>query len=109
MARSRAGRREALTFAFLSAGFGALVGVILITLLSGWVANFALRFSSPEYFAVYFLTFASFIGLGGASPLKTIVSMGSASRFASVGMDTVSGNLRLTFDIRRAAQRASAS
>jgi TctA family transporter len=43
---------QALTLAFLSAGFGALVGVILITVLSTWVAKFALRFSSPEYFAV---------------------------------------------------------
>ena len=33
------------------------------------------KFSSPEYFAVYFLAFASFVGLGGASPLKTVVSM----------------------------------
>jgi putative tricarboxylic transport membrane protein len=39
---------QALTLAFLSAGFGALVGVILITVLSTWVAKFALRFSSPE-------------------------------------------------------------
>src|SRR3954468_10514435 len=60
---------QALTLAFLSAGLGALIGVILITFLSTWVANFALRFSSPEYFAVYFLAFASFVGLGGASPL----------------------------------------
>src|SRR6266568_5983263 len=45
---------EALSFAFLSAGFGAFVGVVLITALSSWVAKFALRFSSPEYFAVYF-------------------------------------------------------
>src|SRR6201991_3472917 len=38
---ARQGRAtEALTLAFLSAGFGALVGVILITLLSGWVARF---------------------------------------------------------------------
>ncbi len=57
---------EALSLAFLSAGFGALVGVILITLLSGWVTKFALKFSSPEFFAVYFLAFASFVGLGGA-------------------------------------------
>ena len=48
-------------------------GVIVITLLSGWVAQFALQFSSPEFFAVYFLAFASFVGLGGASPAKTIV------------------------------------
>src|SRR5215203_5621897 len=30
---------EALAFAFLSAGFGALVGVIVITILSGWVTE----------------------------------------------------------------------
>ena len=88
---------QALTLAFLSAGFGALVGVILITVLSGWVAKFALRFSSPEYFAVYFLAFASFVGLGGTSPFKTVVSMGLGFAFAAVGMDTVSGGLRLTF------------
>ncbi|RDJ23216.1 tripartite tricarboxylate transporter permease [Bosea caraganae] len=89
---------EALSFAFLSAGFGAMAGVILITLLSGWVAKFALKFSSPEYFAVYFMTFASFIGLGGASPLKAIVSMGVGFALASIGMDSVSGNVRLTFE-----------
>jgi len=91
------GAAEALTLAFLSAGFGALVGVILITVLSGWVANFALRFSSPEYFAVYFLAFASFVGLGAASPFKTVVSMGLGFAFAAVGMDTISGGLRLTY------------
>jgi len=58
------------------AAFGAFVGVILITLLSTWAAGFALRFGSPEYFAVYFLAFASFVGLGGAAPFKTLVSMG---------------------------------
>jgi putative tricarboxylic transport membrane protein len=90
---------QALTLAFLSAAIGALVGVILITLLSSWVARFALRFGSPEYFAVYFLAFASFIGLGGASPGKTIVSLGLGLAFATVGMDTISGSLRLTYGI----------
>ena len=88
---------EALSLAFLSAGFGALVGVILITLLSGWVTEFALRFSAAEYFAVYFLAFSSFIGLGGAPPLKTAVSIGIGFALAAVGMDTVSGSLRLTY------------
>ncbi|HEX6138110.1 MAG TPA: tripartite tricarboxylate transporter permease [Casimicrobiaceae bacterium] len=90
---------HALTLAFLSAACGALVGVILITLLSNWAAGFALRFGSPEYFAVYFLAFASFVGLGGASPLKTLVSMGLGLAFATVGMDTISGSLRLTFGL----------
>lgn len=90
---------QALSFAFLSAGFGALVGVILITTLSGWVARFALKFSSPEYFAVYFLAFASFVGLGGASPLKTVTSIGIGFALAAIGMDSVSGSLRLTFGL----------
>lgn len=88
---------RALTLAFLSAGFGALVGVILITVLSSWVARFALKFSPPEFFGIYFLAFASFVGLGGASPFKTVVSMMLGFAFAAVGMDTISGSLRLTF------------
>ena len=97
---ARQGRAaHALTLAFLSAAFGALIGVLLITFLSTWAAKFALRFGSPEYFAVYFLAFSSFVGLGGAPPLKTIVSMGLGLAFASVGMDTISGSLRLTFGL----------
>ncbi|WEX08730.1 tripartite tricarboxylate transporter permease [Chelativorans sp. AA-79] len=90
---------RALTLAFVSAGIGAISGVVMITLLSGWVARFALQFSSPEFFAVYFLAFASFIGMGASAPAKTLVSMMMGFAFASVGMDTISGGLRLTFDI----------
>src|SRR5690606_17610805 len=61
---------RALTLAFMSAGVGALVGVVVITLLAGWASNFALQFGAPEYFAVYFLAFAAFIGMGSASPAK---------------------------------------
>jgi putative tricarboxylic transport membrane protein len=88
---------EALALAFLSAGFGALTGVMVTTLLSGWVTRFALEFSSPEYFAVYFLAFASFVGLSGTAPAKTVVSILLGFAFATVGMDTISGGLRLTF------------
>ncbi len=88
---------EALSTAFFSAGIGALTGVIVITLLAGWIAEFALRFSSPEFFAIYLLAFCSFIGLGGGDPIKAAVSLLAGLAFATVGMDTVSGELRLTF------------
>ena len=95
---ARAGRAtQALSFAFLSAGFGALTGVVLITLLSGWVTQFALKFSSPEFFGVYFLAFASFVGLSGAPPMKAAVSIALGFALAAIGMDSVSGSLRLTF------------
>ena len=97
---ARQGRAtEALSYAFLSAAFGALFRVVVITLLAAPAAAFAHKFSSPEYFAVYFLAFACFIGLGGASPFKTLVSAGMGFSLAAVGMDTISGSLRLTFGL----------
>ncbi|MCI0755383.1 tripartite tricarboxylate transporter permease [Teichococcus vastitatis] len=97
---ARQGRAtEALTYAFLSAGFGALVGIIVITLLSSAVASFALRFGPPEYFAVYALAFASFVAFGGGAPVKTIIALGLGFGFGMVGTDTVSGSMRLTFEL----------
>ncbi|MBS7543889.1 tripartite tricarboxylate transporter permease [Ancylobacter oerskovii] len=90
---------RALTLAFTSAGIGALTGVLVITLLSSWVANFALRFGAAEYFAVYFMAFASFIGMSGGSPFKTLVSMMLGFAAATVGIDTISGESRLTFEL----------
>lgn len=96
MAKSGQSTR-ALTLAFMSAGTGALLGVIVITLLAGWASRFALRFGAPEYFAVYFLAFSAFIGMGSAAPVKTIVSLSTGLLLASVGMDNVTGEVRLTF------------
>ncbi|HEY8358622.1 MAG TPA: tripartite tricarboxylate transporter permease [Ramlibacter sp.] len=90
---------EALTAAFTSSFVGALVAVIMITFLAPLVAGFALKFGPPEFFAVYLLTFCSFVGMGKGSPFKTLASMMIGFALASVGMDTVTGQLRLTFGI----------
>ncbi len=95
---ARQGRAdEALTAAFTSSFVGALVAVILITFLAPLVAKFALKFGPPEFFAVQFLTFASFIGMGRGSPFKTLASMCLGFALASVGLDSVTGQLRMTF------------
>jgi putative tricarboxylic transport membrane protein len=88
---------EALTAAFTSSFVGALVAVIVITFLAPLVARFALQFGPAELFAVQFLTFASFIGMGRGSPFKTLASMSLGFALASVGLDTVTGQLRMTF------------
>ena len=93
--QGRAG--EALTTAFTSSFVGALVAVIMITFLAPLVAKFALKFGSPEFFAVYLLTFCSFVGMGKGSPFKILASMSLGFGMAAVGMDTVTGQLRLTF------------
>ena len=93
--QGRAG--EALTAAFTSSFIGALFAVIVITLVAPLVALFALQFGPAEKFAVFFLAFASFIGMGKEPPFKTLVSMMIGFALASVGLDGVTGQLRLTF------------
>src|SRR5438309_857595 len=88
---------EALTAAFTSSFIGSLVAVLLITFLAPGITSFALRFGPPEFFAVYLLTFCSFVGLGREEKHKTIISMTLGLLLAGVGMDTVSGQLRMTF------------
>ena len=88
---------EALTAAFTSSFVGAFVAVLLITFLAPLVASFALKFGPPEFFAVQFLTFASFIGMGRGSPWKTLASITLGFALAAVGLDTVTGQLRMTF------------
>src|SRR4029079_16715162 len=88
---------EALTAAFTSSFIGSLAAVLLITFLAPGIASFALRFGPPEFFAVYLLTFCSFVGLGREDKHKTIISMALGLLLAGIGMDTVSGTLRMTF------------
>ncbi len=93
--QGRAG--EALTAAFTSSFIGAFAAVVMITFMAPLVASFALKFGPPEYFAVYLLTFCSFVGMGKGSPFKVLASMALGFALAAVGIDTVTGQLRLTF------------
>ena len=93
--QGRAG--EALTGAFTSSFVGALFAVIVFTFLAPLIAKFALKFGPPEFFSVYLLTFCSFVGLGKGSPFKIVAAMMIGFALAAVGIDTVTGQLRLTF------------
>ncbi len=88
---------EALTAAFTSSFIGAFFAIVMITFLAPLVAKFALQFGPPEFFSVYLLTFCSFVGMNKGSPFKTISAMMLGFALATVGMDTVTGQLRLTF------------
>lgn len=95
---ARAGRAgEALTAAFTSSFVGALIAVIVLTFLAPIIAEFSLRFGPAEFFAVQLLTFCSFVGLGGGSPWKTVASMMLGFALAAVGIDSVTGQVRMTF------------
>ena len=89
---------QALTAAFTSSFIGAFFAVALITFLAPVLAKFALNFGPAEYFAVQLLTFCSFVGMSKEPPAKVIAAMMLGFALAAVGMDSVTGQLRMTYD-----------
>ncbi len=88
---------QALTAAFTSSFVGAFFAVVLITFLAPVLAKFALKFGPAEFFAVQLLTFCSFVGMSKEPPAKTIAAMMLGFALAAVGMDSVTGQLRMTY------------
>jgi putative tricarboxylic transport membrane protein len=87
----------ALTAAFTSSFIGAAVSIILFTFFAPPLAEWALKFGPPENFAVLMLAFATFTGLGGGDPAKTIFMTLLGLLLSTVGFDIVSGQPRMNF------------
>jgi len=87
----------ALTAAFTSSFIGAFVAIILFTFFAPPLAEWALKFGPPENFAVLMLAFATFTGLGGGDPAKTIFMTLLGLLLSTVGFDIVSGQPRMHF------------
>src|SRR5678816_1206757 len=98
MARNGEGG-QALTAAFTSSFIGAFFSIVLITFFAPLLAEIALKFGPAEFFAIQLLTFSSFVGLGGGNPFKTLVAILLGFILATVGLDIVTGQLRLTFGV----------
>ena len=88
---------QALTAAFSSSFVGALFSIVLITFFAPLLAEVALKFGPPEFFAIQLLTFSSFVGLGGGNPLKSLATILIGFMLSTVGLDIVTGQLRLTY------------
>jgi len=86
---------EALTAAFTSSFIVRWCGAADHFLAPG-IASFALKFGPPEFFAVYLLTFCSFVGLAASRSTRPSSPWRSAPAHGR-RMDTVSGQLRMTF------------
>ena len=90
---------QALTAAFTSSFVGALFAVLLITFLAPLLARFALKFGPAEFFGVQLLTFCSFVGMSKEPPAKTLAAMMLGFALAAVGLDAVTGQLRMTYGV----------
>ena len=89
----------ALSAAFFASFFGSMLSCVLFTLAALPIALFALRFGPPEMLAIMLLAFSTFVGLGGGSVWKTLISTAIGLLLTTVGMDIVTGQPRLTFGV----------
>lgn len=89
----------ALTAAFTSSFIGAFVAIILFTFFAPPLAEWALKFGPPENFAVMLMAFATFTGLGGANPVKTVLMTLLGLLLGTVGFDIVTGQPRMHFGL----------
>src|SRR3989442_8949595 len=87
----------ALTSSFVSSFVGALIATLLFTFLAKEISDRALAFGPPELFGVFVLSFATLIGLGAESPLKSVAMLALGLLLAAVGFDTITGSQRLNF------------
>src|SRR5688572_2531631 len=82
------------------AAFGSFIagtfGLLLLTLAGGPIADFALRFGPPEYFALMCLALVILINLSGSSLQKGLISALAGLFLGSIGLDLVTGEPRFT-------------
>ena len=95
---ARQGRAaKALGIATIGSFVAGTVGVIVVTLLSPVLANFALKFGPPEYFALILLGFTAISAIGGSSLVKGLTSVILGLLISTVGLDIMTGRPRFTF------------
>jgi putative tricarboxylic transport membrane protein len=95
--KGRAG--AALGIAAIASFFAGTVGVVGLSAVAPPLASIALRFGPPEYFALTALGLLLATYLAGDSPLKGLVMATVGLLLGCIGMDPMSGEVRLAFGI----------
>jgi putative tricarboxylic transport membrane protein len=93
--RGRAG--AALTVAAVGSFIAGSLGVIGIVLASSWLADQALRFGPPEYFAMAVAGLLLLSRLSGGSVMHAFVLVAIGLALGTVGMEPISALRRFTF------------
>jgi putative tricarboxylic transport membrane protein len=93
--QGRAG--PALAISAVSSFFAGTLSLVGLTFFAPALANFALAFGPPEYFALMFMGLSLVISLSGRALLKGVIA-GALGLIASlIGQNPLTGATRLTF------------
>src|SRR5687767_12392234 len=93
--KGRAG--AALSVAAVSSFVAGSIGVVGIVLAAAWLADLAVRFGPPEYFAIALAGLALLSRLSGGSVLHAFLMVAIGLALGTIGMDPISALRRFTF------------
>jgi putative tricarboxylic transport membrane protein len=87
----------ALSVSAVGSFLAGSIGVIGIVLFAAWLADQALRFGPPEYFAMTVSGLLLLSRLSGGSAVRALVMVAIGLALGTVGMEPISGFRRFTF------------
>ena len=93
--QGRAG--PALAISAISSFFAGTLSLVGLTFFAPVLANFALAFGPPEYFALMFMGLSLVISLSGRALLKGIIAASLGLIASLIGQNPLTGAARLTF------------
>ncbi len=90
---------KALGMACISSALGGLFSVVVLILLAPVLADLAIKFGPPEYFALAIFGLSMISSLGSKSVVKNLLGGTIGVFIACIGMDSISGFSRYDFGI----------
>ena len=87
----------ALGICAISSFVAGTLGLVGLTFFAPLLADVAVVFGPPEYFALMFMALTLIISLSGRALLKGVISMAIGLMTALIGQDPLTGAARLTF------------
>ena len=87
----------ALAICAISSFVAGTLGLIGLTFFAPLLADIAVVFGPPEYFALMFMALTLIISLSGRALMKGVISMALGLLTAMIGQDPLTGAARLTF------------
>ncbi|MFE3250822.1 tripartite tricarboxylate transporter permease [Streptomyces sp. NPDC059209] len=101
---AKAGRAaQALATAAIGSFVAGTIGTLLLVLVAPLVVDFAVGLGAPDYFAIMLLSFIAVTAVLGSSRVRGFASLAVGLVIGIVGIDSVSGQQRLTFGVPQLA------
>nr|WP_235225462.1 tripartite tricarboxylate transporter permease [Vibrio sp. ER1A] len=95
---SRGDAGRALGISTFSSFIGGLISCIFLILIAPVLADFALKFSAPEFFMLAVFGLCIISSISGKSIFLGLISGFIGMFIATIGLDDITGNMRFTFD-----------